>query len=119
LGMAEDDEAAEARGPVGYGVKLDALKWESPVVGVRQKVHRGERRQLRLVEYSKGMALDWCERGHIGQILEGQLAIESARGTEILKAGDALLIPAGSAHKHRVTPLTTTATALFTEDVET
>lgn len=116
--MAEDDEQAEARGPVGYGVKLDALTWASPAVGVRQKVHRVEGRQLRLVEYSKGMALHWCEQGHIGQILEGQLAVESARGTEILKAGDALFIPAGSAHKHRVTPLTTTVTALFTEDVE-
>lgn len=116
--MVEDDEQAEARGPVGYGVKLDALEWESPVLGLRQKVHRVEGRQLRLVEYSKSMALDWCERGHIGQILEGQLAVESARGTEILKAGDALFIPAGPAHAHRVTPLTMTVTALFTEDVE-
>lgn len=84
--------------------------------GVRHKLHRVGERVLRLVEYSQGMPPHWCDKGHIGHIVDGQLTIEFATGVEHFSTGDALFIPAGAEHAHRALPTTAVVTALFVED---
>lgn len=103
--------------PVAHRIRFDTLEWIAPMEGVRFKVHRDGLRQLRLVEYSKAMPAHWCEKGHIGCILQGQFEIEFEQGTEVFHAGDGVFIPDGSAHKHRAKTLTDTVTALWVENV--
>jgi mannose-6-phosphate isomerase-like protein (cupin superfamily) len=99
-----------------YLVDFDSMAWASPMPGVRQKIYRVETRVLRLVEYSRDMLPHWCDKGHIGHIVEGQLSIEFKTGTDHFGPGDALFIPAGSEHAHRALPVTPVVTALFVED---
>lgn len=86
--------------------------------GVRHKIYRVESRVLRLVQYSRDMLPHWCDRGHIGHIVEGQLRIEFKTGIEDFAPGDALFIPTGPEHAHRAVPNTPVVTALFVEDAE-
>lgn len=99
-----------------YQVNFDSLWWESPLPGVRHKVYRVGSRVLRLVEYSQDMRPHWCEKGHIGHIVQGSLSIEFAVGVEHFSAGDAVFIPSGPEHAHRAIPTAPRVTALFVED---
>lgn len=101
---------------MNYLVNFEALPWETPMPGVRHKrcVHGG--RVLRLVEYSAAMAPHWCEKGHIGQILDGVLELAFASQVVTARAGDALFIPAGAEHAHRAVVRTASVTALFVEE---
>jgi ethanolamine utilization protein EutQ (cupin superfamily) len=84
--------------------------------GVRHKVFPFQGRRLRLVEYSSEFEPHWCERGHVGQILEGRFQIEFIDGTEVFKAGDGVAIPDGPEHRHRATVLSGIVRALFVEE---
>ncbi len=62
---------------------------------------RGQQ-QLRLVEFQRGFKEDgWCEKGHVGYVLEGTLDIEFPDQTVSAKAGDGVWIPAGYETRHR------------------
>ena len=69
--------------------------------GVRQKVITDGNKKLRLVEFLPTLPLHWCEKGHCGCILEGQLEVEFESGTHVFEPGDGVFIPDGHAHKHR------------------
>ncbi|MBU8922148.1 MAG: hypothetical protein KOO63_10060 [Bacteroidales bacterium] len=98
-----------------YRVLFDDLEWESPMPGVRHKVvdHGGNR--LRLVEYSDQMELHWCNRGHVGIILDGRMEIEFDSGIFVYSKDDGVFIPDGEEHRHRGRVLSGTMTALFVE----
>jgi ethanolamine utilization protein EutQ (cupin superfamily) len=98
-----------------YRVDFEALPWTTPMEGVRCKsVSEGDRR-LRLVEYSASMAPHFCEKGHVGYILEGKIEIELEKETLVFQAGDGVFIPDGPEHRHRARTLTKTVTAVFVE----
>ncbi len=60
-----------------YRIDWEQISWERPAPGVRHKLHSEGGRRLRLVEFSKDSTeADWCERGHIGYVLEGELEVE-------------------------------------------
>lgn len=99
-------------------VDFDTLPWISPIPGVREKFLVQNGVKLRLVEYAQSMTPHWCSKGHAGQILTGEFEIQFDWGTEILTAGDAVLIPAGDTHRHRARALSETVTALFVEAAE-
>jgi len=99
-----------------YRVQFDSIPWDSPMQGVRHKVHRVDGRVLRLVEYSTSMPPHGCSKGHVGHIVEGRLEIAFRSGTEVFGPGDGVFIPGGAEHEHRAVPLTPTVTALFVED---
>ncbi len=99
-----------------YLVKFDALSWRSPIPGVREKRFGHGGRILRLVEYEQSMEPHWCVRSHVGHIIEGILEFEFAGRSVTATTGDAIFIPAGAEHAHRVIVRTKTATALFVED---
>lgn len=100
-----------------YRVVFDELNWETPVKGLRFKVLRHEGRQLRLVEYTKEMELHWCEKGHVGYMLEGQFEIRFDHETQIYAAGDGVFIPAGAQHKHMARALTDIVRTVFVEEI--
>jgi len=48
--------------------------------GARSKFFQQEDKQIRLVEFTdEFVEPDWCEKGHIGYVLEGTLAKRSLR----------------------------------------
>jgi hypothetical protein len=106
-----------AAGTMEYRIDFDSIAWESPLAGVRHKVVVHDARKLRLVEYTGAMEAHWCERGHVGCILDGILEIEFADGVRTFRTGDGVLIPDGKEHRHRARVLSDTVRALFVEDV--
>ena len=100
-----------------YKTDFNEIDWESPIEGVRHKcVDRNDLR-MRLVEYSKEMAPHWCEKGHYGYLIEGQMEIEYENAKMIYKPGDGIFIPDGTEHRHRGKALTETVLVFFIEKV--
>ncbi len=102
---------------VQYKAEFDKLEWESPIEGVRHKYIDQNNLRIRLVEYSKEMPLHWCEKGHYGYLIEGQLEIEYGNAKLVYKPGDGIFIPDGSDHRHRGKALTEKVLVFFTERV--
>ena len=60
-----------------FKVDFDTLEWQSPLPGARFKVHADGGQQIRLVEFtSEFVEPHWCEKGHIGMVLEGVLEVD-------------------------------------------
>jgi len=60
-----------------YKIDFKSMAWETPARGARFKAFEQGGRKLRLVEFSKEFVEpDWCTKGHIGYILEGQIEID-------------------------------------------
>ena len=100
-----------------YRVDFTSIPWESPIDGLRQKVCRVGNQQLRLVEYSKNLPAHWCEKGHIGYVLQGQLEIRFEHEVQTYSPGDGVFIPNGPEHRHMGKVLSDTVTVVFVEDV--
>jgi hypothetical protein len=71
-----------------YKVDFEHRAWLPALKGVRHKLVRHGGRQLRLVEYTAEMEPHWCERGHIGYILQGRFELEFDGSTLELGPGD-------------------------------
>jgi ethanolamine utilization protein EutQ (cupin superfamily) len=100
-----------------YFAQFEKLAWENPALGVKCKTVKNYERQVRLVEFTQEMIPHWCEVGHYGLILEGELEIEFQNATHIYKAGEGLLIPEGEAYKHKGKVLSELVRAIFVENV--
>ena len=98
-----------------YRITLSSLDWESPLEGIRQKFIIEGRKKLKLVEYLPTMPLHWCERGHLGYILEGRLEVEFESGVHVFCPGDGIVIPDGPGHRHRAKPLSDVVRVIFVE----
>jgi quercetin dioxygenase-like cupin family protein len=102
---------------VRYKADFSKMEWESPLKGVRHKYMDQDNLRLRLVEYSKEMPLHWCEKGHYGYVLEGQMEIEYAKTKITYGPGDGIFIPDGPEHKHRGKALSEKVLVFFLEKV--
>ena len=100
-----------------YRASFDAIPWESPVEGMRFKVCSREGRRLRLVEYTPELEPHWCEQGHFGYVLDGQLEVSFPAETIVYRPGDGVVIPSGPEHRHMGRALTDVVRAVFVEDV--
>lgn len=99
-------------------VDFKSMEWENPMAGVRYKAYEQEGKKLRLVEFNKDfIEPDWCTKGHIGYILEGQIEIDFDGKPIVFSTGNGLFIPAGEKHKHKGRALTDTVKAVLVEDV--
>lgn len=101
----------------GYHVDFDKLEWESPMAGLRFKAESSGGRRLRMVEYTPAMELHWCDKGHIGYVLEGEFEIKFDSGVETYRPGDGVFIPAGKEHRHMGRALTDVVRVVFVEDI--
>jgi ethanolamine utilization protein EutQ (cupin superfamily) len=101
-----------------YKIDFKAMPWKTPAVGVRFKAHEQDGRKLRLAEFTKEfIEADWCTKGHIGYILDGQVAIDFNGKIVVFGPGDGLFIPAGEKHKHKTKVSTDTLKIILIEDV--
>jgi len=89
-----------------HKVDFSALAWQSPAPGMRQKIWEAGGKRLRVVEFSQGFVeADWCCRGHLGYVLEGEMEIDFSGDKVGYVAGDGLYIPPGEEHRHKATVL--------------
>lgn len=102
---------------VQYKAEFDKLEWESPIKGMRHKYIDQNKLRLRLVEYSKEMQPHWCEKGHYGYVIEGQMEIDYESAMIIYRPGDGIFIPPGPDHRHRGIALTEKVLVFFVEEV--
>ena len=101
-----------------HKIDFESMEWEEPAEGVRFKAYEQDGRKLRLVEFAKEFVEpDWCEHGHIGYILEGQLEIDFNGKMIVFGPGDGIFIPAGQKHKHKARTLTDKVKVIAVEDV--
>ena len=87
---------------MNYLVEFDKLPWIEPALGVRYKIYVNGNQQIRLVEFSEGFVeADWCRKGHIGYVLDGEFSNDYSGTMERYKKGDVVFIPAGELSKHK------------------
>jgi ethanolamine utilization protein EutQ (cupin superfamily) len=100
-----------------YKIDFESMLWETPAVGVRFKAYEQDGRKLRLAEFTKEfMEPDWCRKGHIGYVLDGQMEIDFDGEVIVFGTGDGLFIPGGEKHKHKAKVLTDVAKVILVED---
>ncbi len=101
-----------------YRVAFSDVDWEPTLEGTaRLKRVARAGKVLRLVELTPATAHPhWCEIGHVGMIVEGDLEIDFDGEKIVFQAGDALVIPDGAKDRHRPRALTERAVMFLIED---
>jgi glyoxylate utilization-related uncharacterized protein len=98
-------------------IDFDSIPWENPAVGVRFKAYQQGGKKLRLAEFGREfIEPDWCTKGHIGYVLEGQMDIDFDGKVVAFGPGDGIFIPAGKEHRHKAKILTKSAKVVLVED---
>ena len=102
-----------------YRVDFELLEWQTSLPGARFKAFQQGDRTLRLLEFAEGFVEpDWCTKGHIGYVLEGQLDVDFDGRIVRFSAGNGFFIPAGAESKHKASALTQVVRLLLVEDAE-
>lgn len=84
-------------------INFSEFPWDTSNIGVRSKAIVRDAKKLRLVEFTdKFVEHDWCIKGHLGYVLEGELDICFSDRTERWTAGDGIAIAGGERHKLKV-----------------
>ena len=97
----------------------DAIAWETPAPGLRTKTVVRDAKKLRLVEFGADFVEpDWCARGHVGLVLEGEMELNVDGRVVTLRAGDALMLPGGQEHRHRHHATIKTTRLFLVEEIE-
>jgi hypothetical protein len=102
-------------------VPFDELPWADDAPGIRaREVDVGGARWA-TVEYAEGVGREeWCEVGHRGYVIQGEIEYEFDDGSAPLRAkeGEAFLLPRAplGSGAHRGRNLTTGPTRLFLID---
>jgi len=97
-------------------VDFDSLPWQAPAHGIRFKSRIWNGQQLRLLEFtSEFVELDWCRKGHIGYLLEGELEIDFSGRLQCVKAGQGFFIDEGEEGKHKARAVTNIAIMILVD----
>ena len=101
-----------------YRVLFDSLEWQSSIHGARFKAFRSGSKQVRLVEFtSEFIEPDWCVKGHIGFVIQGELEIDFHGHLVRYPEGSGVFIPSGSASGHKGRSITPTALLFLVEEI--
>jgi quercetin dioxygenase-like cupin family protein len=101
-----------------HRVLFDSLEWQSSIHGARFKAFRSGTKQLRLVEFTSAfIEPDWCEKGHIGHVIQGELEIDFHGQLVRYPEGSGIFIPPGSASSHKGRSITPTVLLFLVEDI--
>ena len=97
---------------------FDQIEWDYKSAGMRVKRVVRDGKQLRLVEIEPDSGeANWCEEGHVGYILEGELETNINGSVEQLSAGDGLIIPGGGKYRHKSKVVGDLVRLILVEDV--
>ena len=100
-----------------HRVEFSDLPWDTPVRGMKVKSVVQGGKKLRLVEFTpEFVETDWCTKGHVGLVLEGEIAININGVVQNFRAGDGLFIPRGEQDRHKHHDTLKPATLFLVED---
>jgi len=101
-----------------YRILFDQIDWQSPQPGVRFKIARDGSKQVRLIEFTpEFVEREWCDKGHAGLVLSGELEIDFSGHVIRFQEGSGLLIPAGPRHAHKARVLTPLVRLVLVEEI--
>lgn len=101
-----------------YRVDFESMPWEQKGPGVRCKTHEQNGRRVRLAEFTKDFVeQDWCTKGHMGYVLEGEMEVDFHGRMVSFRPGDGLFISPGREHGHKARVLTESVTVILVENV--
>ncbi len=99
-------------------INFTELSWDESNVGTRSKAIVRNGRKLRLVEFtSEFVEYDWCIKGHIGYVLDGELEITFSGRTERFSAGDGIIIAGGESEHHKAKVIGLVVKLILVEEV--
>jgi|ERR1041384_4459193 hypothetical protein len=99
-------------------IDFDALPWEKAALGARFKSFRDGARLMRIVEFTQEFIEPyWCEKGHIGFVIAGELELDFHGTLVRYPAGSGIMISAGPANGHKARAVTQTVRLFLVEDV--
>ena len=85
-----------------FRIDFEELEWESTYSGQRQKTFTRGNQRLRLVELTDEYPEEeWCEREHIGYVLEGRIIIDFNGESISFNEGDGIIIAGGRENRHK------------------
>lgn len=98
------------------GIRFDGVDFKDAHPGMREKCIIRGGKKLRLLEITPEFReVDWCERGHVGCVLDGDLEMTYEDRSETLHAGDGIFIV--PRERHRAKALSPAAVLMLVEDV--
>jgi hypothetical protein len=101
-----------------HRILFDSLPWQNGIHGSRFKVFRSGSKQLRLLEFtSEFFEPDWCEKGHVGFVIQGELEIDFHGQLVRYPEGSGIIIPAGSASAHKARSITPVVLLFLVEEI--
>ena len=84
-------------------INFKKLNWEKPQKGVEQKVYSDGTVKMRLLRFLDNFVEDeWCLKGHIGFVLNGEMKIDFNGEIKNYNKGDGIWINEGPDSKHKV-----------------
>jgi quercetin dioxygenase-like cupin family protein len=88
---------------MGVPVPFDDHAWEEEAEGVRARVADVGGTRWAIVEYAPGAGRpEWCEVGHRGYVLEGEITYDLiSGGTVVAQTGQGFLLTPEQAHRGR------------------
>ena len=99
-------------------VVFDSLERQALMPGARFKAYGDGQRQMRLAEFTSAfIEPHWCEKGHVGFVLEGKLEIDFGGHIVRYGKGCGIFIPTGVSTKHTARSITPTVQLFLVEDV--
>jgi quercetin dioxygenase-like cupin family protein len=93
------------------------MDWEVDAPGIRDRATAVDGARWAIVEYAAGASREeWCEDGHRGFVVDGEMEYEFSDGRERVRVGtgDAFVLPTRIAHRGR--NLAPGATTMFLID---
>lgn len=101
-----------------HRILFDELEWQDGIRGARFKVFRDGTRQLRLLEFtSEFVEPDWCEKGHVGIVMAGELEIDFHGRLLSYPEGSAIFIPSGAESGHKARSISAVTQLFLVEEI--
>jgi hypothetical protein len=101
-----------------YRVLFDEMEWQNGIHGARFKAFRSGSKQLRLLEFtSEFIEPEWCEKGHVGFVIQGELEIDFNGHIVRYPEGSGIFIPTGSYSAHKARSTTPIVLLFLVEDI--
>lgn len=99
-------------------VLFDSIEWQEAMAGARFKVFSDGKKQMRLLEFTSDFVEpQWCEKGHIGFVLNGELEINFDGKIVHYIQGSGIFIPTGALTKHKARSVTPFVQLFLVEDM--
>lgn len=99
-------------------INFNSIQWQSNLPGARSKVYQQDGKQIRIVEFTNAFVEpDWCEKGHLGYVLEGTLEINFKGRLVVYPKGSGIFIPSGTENAHKARSITKAVRLILVEEL--